>query len=309
MKAAPSSASSSSRRSNKPQRPPRSSRRDPGAPGPDAARLERSSRAARLRRRGSSLHAPWYMIIGRGSRQDDGAQASGLSFLYLDRHRRRHPGVGGTVMRLVVHQRGSSSTRQVASDGGDDTTSGSLRRHAQEVSVAEADQRRHRRHQRHRLMEATTSRIDPSPSVCAPASTSHQPAAHGGSRLLMFTKWTSCRLRRSGATCERASAPDLGNDAAARGGDKRDTAEPSRGVRRLVDRVHSRACCASAQSGSPSAAAHLQFPLEFAALKQNLQDFIGALFAQNNFQEPRSSADLLSSGTQEGARSTASSAG
>ena len=71
----------------------------------------------------------------------------------------------------------------------------------------------------------------------------------------------------------------------------------------LVDaRARARLPARRARSGSPSFAQRIyQFPLEFAALKQNLQDFVGALFTPNNFQDtPILRGIYFSSGTQEG---------
>jgi type VI secretion system protein ImpL len=70
----------------------------------------------------------------------------------------------------------------------------------------------------------------------------------------------------------------------------------------LVDRVHSRAIRRVGAERQPELRQRIyQFPLEYAALKQNLQDFVSALFQPNNFQDtPILRGIYFSSGTQEG---------
>ncbi|HEX3343879.1 MAG TPA: type VI secretion protein IcmF/TssM N-terminal domain-containing protein, partial [Polyangiaceae bacterium] len=87
------------------------------------------------------------------------------------------------------------------------------------------------------------------------------------------------------------------------GADKRDNARAfDEEFDGLVERVHSRALTRVGSERQTEVRQRIyQFPLEFAALKQNLQDFVGALFTQNSFQDtPILRGIYFSSGTQEG---------
>jgi type VI secretion system protein ImpL len=87
------------------------------------------------------------------------------------------------------------------------------------------------------------------------------------------------------------------------GADKRDTARAfDEEFDGLVERVHGRALQRVGSERQPDLRQRIyQFPLEFAALKQNLQDFVGALFQPNNAQDtPILRGIYFSSGTQEG---------
>ncbi len=70
----------------------------------------------------------------------------------------------------------------------------------------------------------------------------------------------------------------------------------------LVERLHARALKrVSAERQIEQRQRIYQFPLEFAGLKQNLQDFVAALLQPNNFQEtPILRGVYFTSGTQEG---------
>lgn len=70
----------------------------------------------------------------------------------------------------------------------------------------------------------------------------------------------------------------------------------------LVERLHARALQrAGAERQVELRQRIYQFPLEFASLKQNLAEFVGALFQANNFQEtPILRGVYFTSGTQEG---------
>ena len=70
----------------------------------------------------------------------------------------------------------------------------------------------------------------------------------------------------------------------------------------LVERLHARALQrVGAERQLDLRRRVYQFPLEFAALKQNLQEFVAALFQPNNFQEtPILRGIYFTSGTQEG---------
>jgi type VI secretion system protein ImpL len=87
------------------------------------------------------------------------------------------------------------------------------------------------------------------------------------------------------------------------GADKRDVARTfDEEFDQLVERLHQRAVARVGSERQTELRQRIyQFPLEFAALKQNLQDFVSALFAPNNFQEtPILRGVYFSSGTQEG---------
>jgi len=87
------------------------------------------------------------------------------------------------------------------------------------------------------------------------------------------------------------------------GADRRDCAQSfDEEFELLVDRLHSRALRRVGTERQPELRQRIyQFPLEFAALKQNLQEFVGALFQRNSFQEtPILRGVYFSSGTQEG---------
>jgi type VI secretion system protein ImpL len=87
------------------------------------------------------------------------------------------------------------------------------------------------------------------------------------------------------------------------GADKRETgASFDQEFDLLIERLHARALRRVGQERQVEQRQRIyQFPLEFAALKQNLREFCSALFQQNRFQEtPILRGVYFSSGTQEG---------
>jgi type VI secretion system protein ImpL len=87
------------------------------------------------------------------------------------------------------------------------------------------------------------------------------------------------------------------------GADKRDTARTFEDeFDQLVERLHARAITRVGSERQTEQRQRIyQFPLEFAALKQNLQEFVNALFQPGGLQEPPILRGIyFTSGTQEG---------
>ncbi len=261
---------------------------------------------------GSALYTlPWYMIIGPpGAGKTTALKQSGLVFPYLDpRSGGGIRGVGGTRNcdwwftneGILLDTAGRYATE---ADDHDEWISfvDMLKKYRSAkpingviVAISVTD-----------LMEATDEQID------SFAKRLRARIDEVTNRLqmvvpvyVMFTKvdlvagfvefWGD--LRKS----ERAQI--WGTTLPLEGADKRDTARAfDEEFDQLVDRVHGRAIQRVGSERQPELRQRIyQFPLEFAALKQNLQDFIGALFAPNNFQDtPILRGIYFSSGTQEG---------
>jgi type VI secretion system protein ImpL len=278
--------------------------------------MQRGLEALRQSRVGSGGRSalytlPWYMIIGPpGAGKTTALKHSGLGFPYLDpRSGGGVRGVGGTRNcdwwftneGILLDTAGRYATE---ADDHDEWISfvDLLKRYRSDkpingviVAISVTD-----------LMEATDEQID------AFAKRLRARIDEVTNRLqmivpvyVMFTKvdlvagfveyWGD--LRKS----ERAQI--WGMTLPLEGADKRDPARAfDEEFDGLVERVHGRALQRVGSERQPEVRQRIyQFPLEFAALKRNLQDFIGALFQPNAAQDPPILRGIyFSSGTQEG---------
>jgi type VI secretion system protein ImpL len=278
--------------------------------------MQRGLEALRQSRLGTSRQSalytlPWYMIIGPpGAGKTTALKHSGLVFPFLDpRSGGGVRGVGGTRNcdwwftneGILLDTAGRYATE---ADDHDEWMSfvDMLKKYRPEkpingviVAISVTD-----------LMEATDEQIDSYAKRLRARIDEVTNRLHMVVPVyVMFTKvdlvagfveyWGD--LRKS----ERAQI--WGMTLPLEGADKRDTARAfDEEFDGLVERVHQRALVRVGAERQPELRQRVyQFPLEFAALKQNLQDFIGALFQPNAAQDtPILRGIYFSSGTQEG---------
>ncbi|HEY8038284.1 MAG TPA: type VI secretion system membrane subunit TssM [Polyangiaceae bacterium] len=275
------------------------------------AQMQRGLQALRASRVGNLYTLPWYMIIGPpGAGKTTALKQSGLAFPFLDpRSGGGVRGIGGTRNcdwwftneAILLDTAGRYATE---SDDHEEWTGflDMLRRYRSRkplngmiVAISVTD-----------LIEATEEQLD------GFAKRLRGRIDEVTTRLqmmvpvyVMFTKvdlvagfvefWGDLRKSERGQI--------WGVTFPLAGSDRRDNAQAfAEEFDLLVDHVHARAVKRVGQERQPELKQRIyQFPLEFAGLKQNLQEFVGGLLQRNNFQEtPILRGIYFSSGTQEG---------